>query len=583
MAAPTVVITDDEGNTSGMITIMGPGMVSFHMTATTLGAGEWINCLPVWEFGDPSGRYNSYRGFSAAHFWDYTPESNTDFVVRCTVTNVAGETAYAERTVRVTPNTRRVVYIDPNTGVAAPADPTNPSTPYNTIASAVTGESNGSNTEYRFTAGITHSWATTVAGAGKSNIICRSTALGQKFNVVSVSGGLSYSNQGLIRDAYFEVSGKGSVTRMLDARSNGTAIRNCIVDCYSVDPAVAITLGSAWVAGVSGSKSVLVVDTYADGIYPAVFFEGPMMTFLGVTAHHSGTERPWRGDADWVTLYRCHGEYTGSAGKTCYEQAGGAWHWVSECDFLYSYTAGSQSGAAVRIGHNSSGQQTVCQHNVFEKSKAVVHPQATGEVFSLRVGGHNQETLDTVVRNCILSGETVLVGSTSNTPGENMVQRVYLLHNTIVMSKAGEHLQITSDYDNVTVLNCLGVGYVAGQQTVLVSDSLQTMTITNNVLPVALTNQDVRVDGSATRLTWAEFNVSGLGSGNLSKDITLNGSNRPSDTSDASLRKTPVADMAQFDEDYYGNPRHGTWVAGAVDVAAQYLAISAGGALVLAF
>jgi hypothetical protein len=565
MTIPTVVITDDEDATSGIITVMGPAMVSFHCTASAIGGGTWSESLPVWTFGDPTGRYNTLRGFSAAHFWDIEPEENTDYTVRCTLTNVNGETAYAERTVRLTPNTRRIVYIDPDDGVASPADPTNPATPYGTIASAVTGESNGSGLEYRFTAGKTHIWGAEVGGAGgKSNIICRSTIQGTKFTVnPTVDACMRYNNQGLLRDVYFSVGNRGSNTRMIEPRSSGTTIRLCVLDCVSIDPEVSICIGSAWVAGEDGSKSVLIQDTTASETYATIFFSGPMMTFLGVSCTHSGSERPWRGAGHHIMLYQCYGRYTASNGKTAITRHGGDFFWVSECEF--DSRDASAALTTVGLGHSSSGKYINVNHVVFERNLC----WANEALPAISMKPKNQSVIDCMVRNNICIG-TILIGAAAS---DEIADGIAVLHNTISSTTLATRITVRDYYGSVVIQNNLSIGYQAGvptsPETVRVSNTTLSESaapeVTGNVMPVAYLNRDLRLDGASTRHTWAQFNVLGLGSGNRSKIVTLNSEYLPADIEDTDLLMTPPPEMGAVPEDYYGNPRSGSaWLVGAV-------------------
>jgi len=79
----------------------------------------------------------------------------------------------------------------------------------------------------------------------------------------------------------------------------------------------------------------------------------------------------------------------------------------------------------------------------------------------------------------------------------------------------------------------------------------------------------VRVNGSATRDDWATFNARAspnIGTGNLSKSISYNASTyRPDDTDDSDILFSAPTEMGAVPEDYYGNARSGTYVAGAVD------------------
>jgi hypothetical protein len=81
-------------------------------TSTILNSGSPVTARYAWNFGDPSGKYNSLVGFNAAHIYD-TPGTYT---ITLTVTNEAGVTNTTTQQVTVTPDTRRVIYVDSVSG-----------------------------------------------------------------------------------------------------------------------------------------------------------------------------------------------------------------------------------------------------------------------------------------------------------------------------------------------------------------------------------------------------------------------------------------------------------------------------------
>lgn len=570
--SPLVVITDDYGATSGTIAVMAPGSVSFHATASLLGSGTWLNCKIEWDFGDSGSTGNQIRGFGAGHLYNAEPGENTDYTVTCTITNVAGLSAASTRTVQLQPNTRRIVYVDPDTGSASPSDPTDSGDPYDTIANCVANETQ-TDLEIRCTAGKTHVWGATPGGGTGDNVHVRSTVSGSAFSVTTgvvaiMSGGVRMG----LRDILCITSGYGSHVRFLDQRNGSGGGRRCyLYNCHSTDPDVSLLVTGPSTGTVSVNTST------AHNISNDAWVSGDMITLIGHTSDYSGSERPIRGSGNHVTLRDCLSQYRASNGKTSCSRTGGQFFWADQCDFEFLYTAGSTSGTPLQIGHTSGGGGATAQYSVVERCRTYVAAGVTGSVEGITIGADSQSVVDVVVRNCVIDGRRASIGSLSES---YPVQRVWFLHNTINVNNT-LHLYLNNYYDDITIKNCLGIGYTSGQETVIVSSSTRTPLLTNNVMPVADGNQDVRVDGGSTRLTWAQFNVLGIGTGNASKNITLGSSYRPADVEDVDLLKTSLSEMTAVAEDYHGTARSGgTWVAGAVGAVSSnppVYAIQAGG------
>lgn len=106
--------------------------IHVHAMASTLGAGKWTEAKIEWDFGDPTGKYNTLEGFNAAHVYDKPGL----YTITLTLTNAAGVTGYASVLVTVEKSTRTAVYVDPagddnNDGLT-------PSRPVKTLAMAKT-------------------------------------------------------------------------------------------------------------------------------------------------------------------------------------------------------------------------------------------------------------------------------------------------------------------------------------------------------------------------------------------------------------------------------------------------------------
>ncbi len=123
--APQPIIT--------MIGIDGPADRTIHVSATDskLGLGTPLTAQYVWDFGDPSGRYNNLMGFNAAHV--YTQAGTYTITLR--VTNEGGRATTLSRKVNITPDNRRVIYVDSAAGNDA-SDGSSPSAAVRSVARA---------------------------------------------------------------------------------------------------------------------------------------------------------------------------------------------------------------------------------------------------------------------------------------------------------------------------------------------------------------------------------------------------------------------------------------------------------------
>ncbi|MDB5288814.1 MAG: domain containing protein [Phycisphaerales bacterium] len=107
---------------------VGPHTVFVHALSSTLGAGTPLTAHYQWNFGDPSGKYNTLVGWNAAHTYD----NPGTYTVTLSITNQSGKTRTLTTTVSVVADTRRTIYVDTNG-----SDLNNglsPSTPIKTVA-----------------------------------------------------------------------------------------------------------------------------------------------------------------------------------------------------------------------------------------------------------------------------------------------------------------------------------------------------------------------------------------------------------------------------------------------------------------
>lgn len=565
---PLVVITDQNGATSGIVTVMGPGQATFHCTASLLGAGRWSQAKMEWGFGDPSGRYNTLRGFSAAHFYDVEPESNTDYTVTCTITNTDGESAFATRTVRVTPNTRTQIYVDPDDGSSTPVDPSDPEDPYDTIANAWAGEAT-SNLEIIITAGKTHAMTVALEGNGTNdNVLLRSSIKGTKATIAVDSIGMvvGEANNHGIRDIHF-AGGILTATgcRIIDPRytSNDPGIGNWAVDITSADDYIL----ASTMDDTSGATLLLNVQTDDISDTGNLFFSGPMVTVLGCNLRHAGTERPFRGDGDYILIHDTIGRYNNAADKTAITRHGGDFLYISECEFI-NETAGGV-GNPMHLGHTTSGPGPDPQHIVVEKTLCKNEIEGQNEA-AIVISPNLQGAIDVAIRNVICDNGRISVDTRSLDDGR-IVQELDIQHVTITLDHDRYINLRGADHLDIRIENILAAGTATGPTAAIgdTADDFATegLVVNNNIFPVAGTpSEDATVyDGSSADESWTAFNARNIAAGNLAKAITLDGEYRPTNLEDEDLLVAPPSSMELFAEDYYGNPRSGdTWIVGAV-------------------
>jgi PKD repeat protein len=151
--------------------------------SSTLNAGTPLTARYAWDFGDPNGKYNKLEGFNAAHAYD-TPGTYT---IRLTLTNEAGKTSVATKTISVSASTRRKIYIsslgsDSNNGSSS-------SSPIRTAARAQQLVGNTNNVEILFRRGDQFNLATTLVTHG-NNVVFGAYGTGNRpqLNVKGFTG-----------------------------------------------------------------------------------------------------------------------------------------------------------------------------------------------------------------------------------------------------------------------------------------------------------------------------------------------------------------------------------------------------------
>jgi hypothetical protein len=152
-STPPPVTTGTTGAPVPVITALSTSIAvnqAIHVNAVTssiLNSGTPLTARYTWDFGDPAGKYNKLEGFNAAHAYD----TAGTYTIKLSITNEAGKTAVATRTITVSGNSRRKIYVsslgsDSNNGSSS-------SSPVRTAARADQLLSNSGNTEVLFRRG----------------------------------------------------------------------------------------------------------------------------------------------------------------------------------------------------------------------------------------------------------------------------------------------------------------------------------------------------------------------------------------------------------------------------------------------
>lgn len=89
---------------------IGPHAIFVNGLDSNLGSGTVLTTHFQWNFGDPSGQYNTLDGWNASHIYD-TPGTYT---VTLTLTNQLGKSSSVSTQVTVLADTRRTIYVDNN-------------------------------------------------------------------------------------------------------------------------------------------------------------------------------------------------------------------------------------------------------------------------------------------------------------------------------------------------------------------------------------------------------------------------------------------------------------------------------------
>jgi hypothetical protein len=143
-AAPTT----STGGVRAVLQIMAPAPtvgigIVVRALNSTLGAGSPIDANYQWNFGDTGSAFNTLTGFNAAHIYN-TPGT---YPITLTVTNYLHQTSSVTVNIKISPDTRKVIYVDSVNG----SDNNNGLSPNSAVKSAArASQMVGNNTEILF-------------------------------------------------------------------------------------------------------------------------------------------------------------------------------------------------------------------------------------------------------------------------------------------------------------------------------------------------------------------------------------------------------------------------------------------------
>jgi hypothetical protein len=104
-------------------------VVNVRALDSTLGVGSPIDAQYIWNFGDPSGAYNTLDGYNAAHV--YNQPGN--YTISLTVENNQDQSSTAYAAISITADNRKAIYVDSVHG----SDKNNGSSPSQAVQTAV--------------------------------------------------------------------------------------------------------------------------------------------------------------------------------------------------------------------------------------------------------------------------------------------------------------------------------------------------------------------------------------------------------------------------------------------------------------
>jgi hypothetical protein len=525
---------------------------------STLGAGTPINSNYQWNFGDPSGAFNTLQGFNAAHIYN-TPGT---YPITLTVTNYLHQTSTVTMTIKIAADTRRLIYVNSTTG----SDSNNGSSPTQAVKTAGRADQLvGNNTEVLFdrgeefnlSAAFKLNFTNVLVGAYGSgaNPIINYTAPGTGTVIFTtnshVAAGVTVSDLTLTS---VSVSGEAPPMGVM-AGGFDTSVVDCVFDYVEYD----INASSAPV-GLTAIGNSSPVNGDLQGYF--VWDQGTDTTVLGNYVNGSVHEHVLRTSSATELLVDGN-DFNNYDGKGCIEIHVGGYAWIQ---------GNTVNGGDIRVGPLGLWGEAVdatvncvIQGNTVDNTDIQVYP-----------GAQNIQ-----IENNVITRSSAQLIDVIGQDGEGRVSsNINILNNTgISTGTAGNFLKVENHTDGITLENNL---YIANS---LIVGS-------NNAAPVFVVEGNLSSFNTITGNVWQEPKFYAYAQGGIN---FINGSSTSSDYKTAAVwnsysnvgtdyfSATPldsgtfipvVGSLATHVDspvvgvftDFYGTVRSatGTWAAGAV-------------------
>jgi hypothetical protein len=537
--------------------------ISVNALQSVLGVGTPIDANYAWNFGDPTGQYNTLNGFNANHIY----ENAGTYTITLTVTNNQWKSSTVSAQVTIAPDLRKSIYVNAATG----NDANSGSTPGSAVKTAARADQLlGNNTNVYFAAGQEFNVSSTFT-VWHSNVVIGSYGSGAQ-PVLNYTAPAASS---VIISADSQVSQDITIQGLTFTTLNGTeptlgdmpmAIKTGGYDVSAVNDTFRYCEYAIDANSIPTGMSVINCSApLTNGIQGYfVWDQGSDNMVIGNTVADVVDEHVLRSSGTTVQLI-ADNNFTNTDGKGCIEVHEGTFAWVQ---------GNTVTGGDIRVGPlglwgepvTSNTTDCVIQGNTLVGTPINVFP-----------GSHDISIRSNVIK---LSGEAMINVMGQDSSGRQSID-IRILNNTgISTGTAGQFLQVSSYTDGITLENNLldepnmitGSGETAP---VLVSlANLDSFTaISNNVwqLPktiYAFADGGINFVGTAyvssgylTATAWN--NLAQVGT-DLFSSTAISGI-IPASNSVAATAGVPLSGVF-YDINGKGVPSSGPWSAGAVQV-----------------
>ena len=532
--------------------------VDVRAVASVLGAGSPVTSNYQWDFGDPSGQYNTLNGFNASHIY----QTAGTYTMKLTITNSLGKTSTISASVKIAADIRRKIYVDSVGGNDSNAGTI--TAPLKTAAAA--DAKVGNDTEVLFKRGDTFAMPGTFKFSA-TDVLIDSYGTGALPVMEQASSDVG---NGVLFSTWTDNYGTTIQNLNLTAQSPSTGvpfafvprgvdetIRNCTFGYveYGVN-ANGGPIGLNVIGNSSPNKTGL--QGYL------VWAQGSDMTIIGNSAVNSVHEHIVR-SSSVSDLLVADNTFSLSDDKGCIEVHAGSYSWV---------TGNSVTDGDIRVGpYGGTGepvslitQYSVIDGNMVNNSSINVDP-----------GAHDVSVRNNIVRQ---DSDTALIFVSSLDGLGRYDSDIYIINNTGINTNAfGQFLEVPTATKGITLLNNLFVdpalkvgAYETAPVFVAAADLSSFTSISGNVWTTPGTYLGYADGGinfvglsyvTAGYKSPTQWNaMTGVGTDFFAK-TTLTSSFAPVTGSVAATADKAVA--GNF-TDYYGKTRStsGTWSAGAV-------------------